>query len=574
MILVALMAVWSLTPESRGDYLGKSVAQWQSELTNGKDAATRRSAAFALGKMGTEAFPALTDLAECARSDKEDAGVRETATFAIGQIVPRGRASAEITALLCKLALGANDVRIQRSALVALGSCGGDQQKVRDTLDKAMADSTPAIRQNAVWALGEICRKTETVPLAALRKGLSDKSDDKLVKRDAALALGKILTNQAPTEDDENQSGERQRLSKVSAQARDAMDDLLACAGHDYVELRKAALGTLVNLVKPEDAAVKATLIKSCKDDDFEVRCNAALALATIGGDGAEAAVPVLREALQKGDVTVRRLVVLQFRNLGEVAGAALPDLLKVLSKPGEDKLVKRNTAVMLEGWKIEAPVVVPALVARLVDRKEAEEVRVAAAVSLQKIGACEEAARAIPRLVDVLADSKEIPKVRDRVLWALTVDRYEMASHDEIFTTMTNVLLEKGLRNAEGGGRLLRYHCAYLLGMFKQSSAPREVFPALQDFLDDPKVVIYLGRNVGTQSVKEGGAGQSNVSEKGGDDGRIMAVQALEKIGYDYLAAQQSGPRIIEQLKSLRSARDANLREQAAKLLKSWRIN
>jgi hypothetical protein len=280
-----------------------------------------------------------------------------------------------------------------------------------------------------------------------------------------------------------------------------------------------------------------------------------------------------LREALQKGDVVMRRLAVLQFRNLGAVAGAALPDLLKALAED-KDGLVRFNAAVTMEGWKVEAPIVVPALVARVVDSKEREDVRVAAAVSLKGIGACQEAADAIPSLAGVLADSAQPPKVRERILWALIVDQAELRKHEEVFTAMTKVLTDQKLRNADQGAKMLRYNCAYLLGEFKKDAVPDEVFPVLQDFLDDKSIVIYTGRDTAGSSISEKGGGGTAVVEKGSEDGRIMAIQALKAIGRIRLMSHQAGPRITEQLQGLRTATDRKVSDKAIELLKEWNVN
>ena len=507
------------------------------------------------------------------RDAKEDAAVRETATYSLGQVVRGTRVGVDVLNLLCQLATTNVDDRIKRSAVVALGNCGVDNPDVRMALDKAMGDPMAAVRQNAVWALGEICKKTEIAPVTTLHKALTDQADDKLVKRDAALALGKILSNHDTSGNDDARRREQEHIAKVAGQVRDVMDDLLLCAGHPYVELRKAACQAMVNLVGPEDAKAKAALAKACKDEDFEVRCNAAMALANVGGEGSEAAVPVLREVLQKGDASMRRLAVLQFRHLGTVAGAALPDLLRALAED-KDEVVRFNAAVSMETWKAEAAIVVPALVGRVLDSKEDIKVRVAAATSLKGIGACPEAADAIPGLAGTLADSTQPPMVRERVLWALMANPNELGKHEEVFTAMTKVLTDKELRKQGQPTKMLRFTCAYLFGQYKKAAVPDEVFPVLQEFLDDTSIVIYQGRDAAGGSVTEGGSGKTEVREKGKGDGRIMAIQALKEIGRPRLMSHASGARITEQLLGLRTATDIQVSDKAIELLKAWKVN
>src|SRR5207245_26760 len=136
---------------------------------------------------------------------------------------------------------------IRRNAAFALGHCATDLPGVRSALESVLLErkdnkdedkKLEGIRQNAVWALGEICQRSGSVPLDSLRRAL--RSDDKLVKRDAALALGKIMAYQ-PLGDSDLDAAERERVAKVRAQGRKAMPDLLDCAKDNYLELRKAS---------------------------------------------------------------------------------------------------------------------------------------------------------------------------------------------------------------------------------------------------------------------------------------------------------------------------------------------
>jgi len=577
-MLAGLAAAWLLLPSSspsRGDYLGKSAAQWQQELTLAKDAKTKRSAAFALGKCGIQALQAVPALMKCLQSDSEDPGVRETAAYALGQIVPRSSASQELVQLLCRLAATkADDDRLPRSAIVALGTCGTDTADIRAALEKALEDASPAVRQNAAWALGEICQHSEDPPLWSLRLAFANKEKDKLVKRDAALALGKVVAQLPPAGGDA-----AQRVGKVREQARAAIPDLLGCVGQDYVELKKAAAGTLINLVNSQDVQALPILAKACaKNEDIEVRFNAAQALAAIGGAGSEAAVPVLLDVLRtkkddpernlKGDAEWRRTAILAFRNLGSVAAAALPDLLQILATD-PDLQVRYNTAVALGGWKTNNHLVVPALVQRVVDSDENIAVRVAASMSLQSIGQCKEAIAAMPLLVKVLADPQQPAQIRERVLFAMRVHQNDLDNYQDVFAALKEILVEPGLRDPASGGKMLRYDAAYLFGIYKQAKAPKEVFPVLTDFLKDNGIRIFAGLATGGGRVAEGGSSKSVVAEQGVGDGRINAVEALQRIGAKRVKTQ---PEIIQELKSLRDSDQAvepKLREASAKLLK-----
>jgi HEAT repeat protein len=524
-------------------YLGKSAPQWQQELMQAKDAKTKRSAAFALGKLGPQAFGSVQALVTLLESDSEDIGVRETAVYALGEIIPRGNASREVAFLLCKLAnLKGADDRLARSAIVALGKCASDTAEVRAALESALEDPNPGVRQNAAWAIGEVCLRAQAPPLGSLRLVLAARETDRLVQRDAALALDKIVGLVPPVGGGDVEQQERERIVKVREQARAAIPELLGCVSQDYVELKKAAAGALINLVNSKDVQAKAVLARACgKDEDMELRFNAARALAAIGGPGAEAAVPVLQDVLRtkkddparniKGDPAWRQTAVLAFRNLGSVAAAALPDLLEALAKDS-DKKVRLYAAHALGGWESNRSQVVPALVQRIADGDEDTDVRVAAGIALKSIGKCPEAVAAIPALVKVLGSSKQPPPVREHVLWALRVHEGELANHKEVFGALKEILVDEALRGLNSGGKMLRYDAAYIFAVFKKAEVPAEVFPVLNEFLHDDKVRIFTGLVTGSSRVAEGGGGGSVVAVQGGEDARIMAVQALEAIG------------------------------------------
>src|SRR5262245_3289827 len=80
-LLVVLVAGAADRPDV---FLGRSVRDWTRELSD-RDPALRRSAAFALGKLGSEAVPAVPELVRRVREDRV-AGVRDMAAAALGDI--------------------------------------------------------------------------------------------------------------------------------------------------------------------------------------------------------------------------------------------------------------------------------------------------------------------------------------------------------------------------------------------------------------------------------------------------------------------------------------------------------
>src|SRR5262249_54568818 len=86
-VLAAILALLCPTAlPAQTTYLGKSLGDWLTQFNRGKTPAARRSAAFALGRVGSAASLALPDLARAVRDDK-NAGVRDMAASAIGDIL-------------------------------------------------------------------------------------------------------------------------------------------------------------------------------------------------------------------------------------------------------------------------------------------------------------------------------------------------------------------------------------------------------------------------------------------------------------------------------------------------------
>ena len=144
-------------------FLGKNGAEWEQALKRGKDARSRRNAAFALGKLGKDGAAAAATLKNCLQQDG-DATVREAAAFALGEI---GRQSLrvlddpDVVDVLAK-ALKDSDPLVRRSAACALGSFGASAKSAQAALEAALGDASALVRQNVAWALGRV--GPETVP--------------------------------------------------------------------------------------------------------------------------------------------------------------------------------------------------------------------------------------------------------------------------------------------------------------------------------------------------------------------------------------------------------------------------
>jgi HEAT repeat protein len=568
-LVLLLTGAGLLAPAAADEYLGKNASKWLLELKTVRDLRAKRSAIFALGKLGLESADALPTMAELLTH--ADANIREAAATSIGQIVPRGRADTDLLDKLCKLAQSDRDARVRSSAIVALGRCARDDSPVRSALEQCMNDAEAVVRQNAGWALGEVCERTDAVPVDTLRKGLQD--GDKLVKRDAAAALGKILNYQG-TFNDEGEPTDNGRGAKLKKQCKSAIRDLIECVEHDYLELRKSACRTLINLVDSNSSDAVSALAKACRDADFEVRANGALALANIGGKGSQAAVPVLVEVLRKGESDMKRMAAIAFRGLGGEAQPAIPELVDMLKKE-PDRKVRYYIALAMGNLKDQGAGAIAGLAARVADSAEDVDVRVASAMSMQLIGVATgptpAAVNATPALIKVVDDPKQPAKVRERILWALRVHKGGLAEYDELFTALKKILVEKELGSAGRTGKMLRYDAAFLTGVFKATEVPNEVFPVLLAFLKDNDVKLYTGISVSGNKggISEGGkaGGNATVTEEGSRDGRWMPIEALRRIGAGRI---REHPEIIDQLRVLRgdASIDDDVRQGAKEIL------
>jgi HEAT repeat protein len=535
---IVMLLLLGAAPAGGQGFLGKSPFAWMRELDSREEAA-RRNGAFALGKMGLQAAPAIPKLLEKLKDDASPK-VREAAAFALGEVGRDSVKAAVHPDLVAGLAqaLGDADHLVRRSAAFALGSLGAAALPAKEGLHAALSDPKPEVRQNAAWALGKI--GPPGVP--GIRKALGD--NDSLVKRDAAAAL-------AP-------------LDPQAAHA--ALAELLPLCSENNSELRRAALTVLVKVLGPEDTIAINPIRQALLDADAEVRVNAALALSNIGGKETAAAVPVLLDCLQRGDIEVRRQAAAAFRNIGPEASSAVPQLAKALRDP--DPETREYAALALGGIGPHAEAAIPTLIDIVADSKEKSATRIEAAVALSRIGPAPAAVAGVPTLLRVLGDPVQDSKVRERIVWSLRAHKNDRQTLTTMYPTFTKVLAEARHESTP----MLRYDCAYMLGMLQAQEAPPQVLGVLLEFLKDETIKIFDNKKSSVGGTgQESATGKANVKELGKGDGRVMAVHALARVG---AARVRQRPEIVQQLRVLADDPDVNgdLREACKNLLKSLR--
>jgi HEAT repeat protein len=326
-LLAAGLALASLPAAARGQaFLGKTVEGWEKDLDPGKTPEERRSAAFALGKLGAKAKDTVGRL--LARLNDDDPRVREAAAFAIGEIcIAAGQAYPDAVKALCeRLANPKEEPLVRRSAAFALGAMRWSTPEALAALDaglKAKGEKEPdaqaTVRQSVAWALGRV----GDAAIDKLREALKD--PDVFVRRDAAKALNGLSIKAA-----------RQAVPEL------AQHCLVKDKGKDTVqllEMRKAGSEAVVRILSEDKAAgpidaktreaVRGPLMQLLQDSDPDVRRNAALALGVMGGPEALAATGLLLEVLAQGDTALkdRAVAVLWNLSLKQQAAAALKSL-------------------------------------------------------------------------------------------------------------------------------------------------------------------------------------------------------------------------------------------------------
>lgn len=557
--MVAITLFAADAPAQGKKFLGKTKAEWLKGLED-PNPKTRQGAAFAIGKMGIEAFGDLQQLLTLFESDR-DAGVKDATAFAIGEIrkagasYPLPNSQQYVNAFHKALSSSESNAMVKRSAAYALGCLGNDAAGSFDAikaLETAIKDSDPAVRQNAAWALGSL----GTGGVLSLANALGDR--DPYVVRDAAASLA--------------------RAKVAWGSNKDRVPVMLALKGqltNPDTEVKKAVVQALVKVVEPADAAQVSAplqqLVNNAKEH-AEVKLNAAIALANVGGAQAGASLDSLLNALKSSDVALRRQAAALIGNLGKKALTAIPELKKALADP--DAAIRGNAATSLGTIGISMnPVykadksapddpdrpqitqVVPDLINLLDDAKQPPDVRAAAAVAIEKIGPCTEGAtpRAMGVLVKIVADKSISAQVRAKALWPIRFYQTS-ASNAELHKALADIISIEGptLENKD-----LRYDAAYLLGKYQKGMVSDKVLDTLLEFLKDESVFVAKDtKGSGGGTGMETGTGGAGTTIGKGGDGRVMAVAALrfivnEKDGGN--AAKVSNRKdILQQLKVL----------------------
>ena len=368
---------------------------------------------------------------------------------------------------------------------------------------------------------------------------------DPLVKRDAAGSMEKWPPEEV-----------RPALPELVWLCRE--DKKLSPANNS--EVRRAALIVLIKAVNPDDHQYIADILVALADPDEEIRNYAALTVGNIGGDESAEATPQLLKALtQKSNLELCRQAAMALRNIGPPAKDAVPALIEALGDA--DASLRNNAAVALGGiGDNDGKRKNPALNAReaylpllkmLENTSESDQARVEAAFAMSRMGKFPAAQEAVPRLLKILGAAKQSPDVRERVVWALRVHTIDLRTMDGVIPAFSQVLTEdKTVEN-----KMLRYDCAYMLGMLQRDKVEPLTLDTLHEFLKDTEIGVYdRKKSRVTGAGIDAPKGSGSVVELGKGDGRVMAVQALEVIGANTVRRHKG---IVAELRKLANSRD-----------------
>jgi HEAT repeat protein len=543
-------------------FLDKSVDAWVRQLKH-SDPGMRRSAAFALGKLGMQTHAAMSgvigplggtlaiqkvgqpwpvvEALAGALQDREPE-VRQAVAFALGDMGPSIYTGPP--GWLADLLSNDTNADVRRSAAYALGKNGYRANRYRQVLQNALADPAPEVRQNAAWALGHLGGHGGQEVVNALKRTASGDADA-LVRRDALRALGQI--------------GRPLAESAVKILRDRLKNDTKA-------SVRNAALAALCNTVGPTDQDVVADLLPLLSSTDADVARDAALALGNIGGKEARPAVPILHALLKEQELLLQRLASASLANIGPDAEPARADLTAFLADRSQDWLVRRNAALALANMHGKARPSLNVLIDTL-RPGEHEDVQMFAIEAIHHIGAAyienEDAIRddlkpALPALIHILKQKDGPRFVRQRAVWALYLTSLDGTEAGAALTAVLN--------DTDPYTRIIRYEAAVRLGLQLGPRVPDKALDVLLAYLTDKEMVRYEGS--GTSTDTAGGklkAGQSQVRESGGGDPRRAPCWALKEIG-----RKANRPDIMRALKETAQAQDEGVRKAAEEALQA----
>ena len=290
----------------------------------------RASAASALALIGAPAREAVPALLEAFGDSSLD--VRKASAGALGAIGPEAQSAIPaLAAAMREVASNGADIDPTGSGQ-ALGKIGAAAIPV---LQEALRDPDDRVRSCAAWAfntMGPAAR--EAVPLLVEKL-----AEGKYVREGASSALASIgpaavpallkaLEHEKPTV----REGVAEALGAMGAKAREAVPSMAAVLEREASPDVRFALSRSFGKIGPAASAAIPVLAETLRDENAEVRVQAAHALVDIGVESVPAAIA----ALEDDKPQVRYLAIRILGSFGPKAKAAAPALAEAAEDSDE----------------------------------------------------------------------------------------------------------------------------------------------------------------------------------------------------------------------------------------------
>lgn len=378
-----------------------------------EDPRARYWASVALAEIGAAAAPAVPALQAAAAAGEPEERMQSIMTLAA-----IGDASHPAIGEIVK-ALDAKENSLRFAAAFALGRL---RAKGADAaLEKAATDTDPFLAAIASWSRARIHPDDKQLAAAAVEKLTAGLKGGKPAVQTAAISAISDLTGSIDDATEKRLTAEFVTLlSSPEADVREAAAAALVREGPLAVDALEKALADpevrgiameILTAIGPVSKAALGSFLQGLADPDPAHRGDAAIAIAAIGPDAAEA-VPALRAMLTAADEPpgTRYAAAYALGRIGSAARPAAADLQKLSGS--DDELLA--TVAIWASLKIEPgdPTLFAAAVPRLkkVLRGGPELARLEAAVALGDIGA--QAADAVPML-ELVSEEDPAPAVR-----------------------------------------------------------------------------------------------------------------------------------------------------------------
>ncbi len=363
------------------------------------DVAERRAAEKALKDFGPAAVPTLIELAKSG-----DAGSQIEAAYVLGTI---GVKAAGASPVLCGLVAGGGH-GVQIHAAVALGRIGPTAAGGAAALVAALGSEELGVRRAAGMALAQMGKPA----LAEVVKALG--SGNALVRQCAAQAVREMgsdggdavdaLCELLRTEKDWSVRREAMlALGKIGPAAAKAAPLLAEAFGREP-GLRRLASSTL-GVIDADANQTLGGVLKALESPDPLARRDALEVVGRVGQGSASARKAVARMVREDSSGLNRTKAAFVLVEMDPNAVEVVPVLLDTVGRDCGD----REKAIWaVQRFAARDARVVPAIAA-VMDDKEGEDMRAAAAWALGEIG--KPAHALVPRIIKQLSDEAEAPR-------------------------------------------------------------------------------------------------------------------------------------------------------------------